>query len=545
MYNKCIELLKTNLKEVKTSIIKGSSLEEQTAVFDSLADLQNTPDKNYLLVNCGTPEDSLWIFVKKEQDDWVAYLPSLVSKELEAQLQKKLTQINGQKLIFQHIDCSENIQSNGMDKISSNLKCNAITFERIFQYFELQQPNNLKQYRATVPMDYLLEQVLRQGSVIGEAQELEGRLRYRFLWGQDWLNQKSDFDKINSIIPDNVRESLEKLIEKFEKGEVKISNNTLSIEVDNVKTMDPFLNLITGLLTQLHYPQVDTLCIKSCERKPRIWETHQDYNNSLRAMDAIDKLLQLNPNLLTVIPEEPDNNNINLPDYLYTTSCCAARNRFGLSMHPEGFNPQSHSTGDDWIEFYTAHEEEFDLNFVSDYLEKKRNWSKHYFSASQKPQNDPQANKKWIFAQFAQMGTVGLDYLFAAITQNYVYRWDAGSKKPAPNIPAFFDLSGMPYNSLHHYLKTLKSKIEGFNTNPQGCYPLFKSLSLILPEAAQKKEFEFIVNELIPGLCQHKNTFPEQGGEIILYNMPIDNKQYMDMLPKASNQTSNSSPGFK
>ncbi|WED44125.1 hypothetical protein [Legionella cardiaca] len=480
-----------------------------------------------LVINMGTEKSPCWIALNKEQTGgWTAYIPDSGDVAI-GDLEKRLSAVPG-KIKTQLVNYDSNRALNNIDKLNNVTEWHAVLFGRVIPWCTHQQATPLAAYRNNVPLSLLHQQTIEQClSNVGaysyyysssELKAVTQAFRYRQPFTKKSMYElKANFPTIDRecllesfSALGNVNAS--DILTAFDKRQIQISADLKDLSVH--EDYDQYL--FNALTVSYHNPSISRISFRA-------------YSNP-----QIDKLFEYDVNLKTA---KPSSHHFEKRVFANPMQC-VARNRFLEAAKPDVLNNAKNgirerrilwdSTGPEIVEFFKLHGKSFDLDFANSVNKFNTEWRKTFCDHEKRGST---TETEWAFAQIAQMGPKGLDEMFKVL-EGYTLR-DMDSKEPAPNLDCTFDLHGGLTDEPHDYIKHLTTKINNFDFRKKGCVPLFKSLSLIVPEPLTVESKKALLN-LIRAVDARRKAFPKDIGEVVLHNIKnsADNADFIKELHK-------------
>jgi hypothetical protein len=481
-----------------------------------------------MLVNLVSEASPLWICLHKQgtnedSNDWTAYVPPDMAPLL---LQAKIAGFTakGASVSIYTVDYKNNASLNDISGLSDDVLWHSVLLGRIIPFCGKKLPD-LQTYRHNIPVsvffEYMLTSCLLSNSKVNALNmAFSKRKPLSTLSVQQHVLQQNEIP--NYVLKDegffNDTARVPSIFKAFDDKTWELISTTSARLPDTLRLSATaeahHLKLAQFII--YHNSSLSTLEMSSMP----IPAEHA----SATSVQSLKILLSLNTNSLTVKPLHV--NHLKQPDSLLSLAMrAAARNRFLITTLNVQNWAQTHevpyrkqlwqTTGQKLFDFY---KNDVDLDFINSYLIWNKKWQASYYDHQQKPK-DVTLKSTWLLAQVAQMGMQGLDALFDHINTGYVSSWNSIYKETAPNLTCTFDLNGSLNDEPLAYLEHLKRKIESFGRNTQGCTPLFKSLSLIIPAALSSISNELV--RLFQIIHTQKIRFSDGLGEISLFNLNI------------------------
>ncbi|KTD13224.1 hypothetical protein [Legionella jamestowniensis] len=483
-----------------------------------ISELENlTPSQwnsfNNLFINIGHEYSPVWILLSKTAGGWKAYLPPAEMNIVTAnQIASELTSIPALKgLTFASVNCEDNLKLNDVEKLNNLAQWHAILLGRVFPACAEIPNKPLASFRDKVPVPVLHQQVLEQcmyGIYVGYDNPVENvkraaRNRKPF--------SKLEWHELNPLVEKNTYYLLDDndalryvnashVLSGFDQKQLSISEDLKTLTLD-----DASYNLSTYLTEALdmvyHYSM--TRLVTPALNLSWLQEQLFDYDVNLRTV-------------------KPQRHLQNFRQSFGFALQCAARNRFLAEVGPDTLSRAAEepanrkklwsATGNALVDFFKQNGQTIDLDFIKEIQEFNASWRKSHCDHEERAAISSTA---WAFVQFAQMGKRGLDELFNVFN---AYSGDPDEIEPSPNLPCTFDLNGSLVDEPHEYLAYLAAQIKNYHPRDEGYSPLFKSLSLILPDNLDDKTSRALL-ELITVLDARKKRFPQELAEVNLYNL--------------------------
>lgn len=477
-----------------------------------------------LLINIGTEYTPTWITLQKNSpDQWIAYVPPNVPDDpLSQQCQASLTEIRKfiPSLTVESVNYQSNVELSDIEIADPVVRWHIITLGRILPKFQYPE-SPMSTYRANVPLPLMLQHILvnciSKASEYPHLHQLTAAFGLRSPFTEHPIEHftplpasTEDLFQFDSNVFERLTDQKQATVTlgDFDRGDLLLNKQSDRWSLQLQSLTDE--RLINAFQIIYHHP-VSTLL----------------FTPSQYPTGVIDQLFSYDIHLTTIKPLPNRNEKSALFQH---ASHCAARNRFLAALHPERLTAASNNaksrhalwtdTGKNIADFFQDHHARIDLDFVHSINQFNLNWrNNHCDNALRGDLNDTQ----WGFLQIAQMGTQGLNELFKYLEEAYVKKWEANYKEPAPNLRCTLDLAGCAAaTDPLIYIQHLSSKIRTYDPIAKGCTPLFKALSLILPQP-MTLAFADSLLVLLDLLNQRKSAFPSEVNEVVLYNLNIDN----------------------
>lgn len=491
-----------------------------------------------MLVNIGSEYDPYWICLDKSGafNHWVAYIPTIEAEHLAKQRLKAFSE-KSYKITYQTVDFATNSQQNNLDALSEHDKWHATLLARVVPWCIEKRRKNIdfKSYRHNIPVSLFVEYAFK--ACLHETSSYRDKLNNAFIKRAPFSNQTFQhlFEAKNKgdtyyLVNDYSIFNNDSILTQFDDQLFKISNDN-SQSIPDTLTLNEIANTQTQLIQALYilYHNEHLKCLVI----PEIPLSTGFYFKSTNS--KLEELFTLNSSLLTVKPTSSltlDNNSV-----FPLAMSCAARNRFLKSyVSLDAWNQLNQvkaksklwdTTGREVLNFFLTKGAHIDLDFVNKTVQLNKQWKKLYFDHAKEPA-DQNTLPMWQFAQLAQLGPKGLDVFFEQITKTYINRWEETYKEPVPNLNVAFNLEGSLNDNPTEYTQYLTEKIESLGNKSNGCSPLFKTLSFIMPEDLSTVSSE--LSKLFEVINNQKNRYPEAVSEINLYNMDITDTNECDRI---------------
>lgn len=496
----------------------------------------------FLFVNINTEDLPIWVLLHKNNGVKTLYLP----KNLSLPVTFNESLLVGFSPITKVVEVDLTKHSEINEENASKLAIwHAALITRVYSW--CRQPTDtrppLDNYRNSLPALILIEKALNSTVSSGVHSGLNRPFANRFPYSNyDLIEYCSNslLNKDNTTVP-----STEHLFSDW-----KVLPNNFDIDKILVKFDNKSLQ-ISKSKESITSP--DTLTISAAESQTLLYaiklSEHHKFSRLVISNPALDsnsisgdqrslgyQLITTNLTITTVFPV--NNTKLSSHKYLYQ---CAARNRFINVMEPGCLNNPTSDSGAQLLRrkkiwdrtsklILDLFKQRFSFDEIHAVINFNRVWRTAYCSnESRTAVND----KIWSFVQLAQMGSKGLDEFFSKLKNNFVNTWDDTYKEKAPNLNCVFDLQGSLVETPLEYINTLKDKIATFGDSKE-CAPLFKNLSLVLPELAQDEKqninYYKAIRELILALHARRKKYPDELCEVELYNFDINNKLSDELL---------------
>ncbi|KTC98232.1 hypothetical protein [Legionella erythra] len=484
------------------------------------AELQN------ILVNINSEEAPVWALIKRTNTGWTAYLPPFGDESQKKSL-LAVTALKG--LVFEEVNCKNNINLNDLGELHEVARWHAVLFGRIVPWSIQNSHQPLAEFRDKVPLPVLHQSVLEHclsgvGGKSSNAEELKKAARNRKPFSDlSWteLNPRNTKKQLSYLLDqEGALDTLEvsDVLDGFDKKELQFSPDLSTL---TVKT-DSYLNVDRRLTQALHmvYLHAPARLVLPSTRFNATNKNLVDYDNNLRTVKPLDKF-------------QFDKANFSFLMH------CAARNRFLAEVNPGIMLPGKitiaarkrlwKEAGNAMVAFFQKHGESLDLDFINEAKAFDKHWRGQDCDHEHR-EGIPAT--QWSFAQIAQMGQEGLDELFTVLK---AYSGDPDRRDPSPNLPCTFDLNGSLTDEPHQYIAYLSEKIQSYYPKSEGHTPLFKRLSLILPDNLDENTEQALI-KLITVLDERKKRFPQELSEVNLYNLKNYSKASESLIQAFANR---------
>lgn len=484
-----------------------------------------------IIVNIGTEAAPQWICLRKDINAWTAFIPAhfdaeLIKQKLAPFIEKQKCTIN-----YEVVDYTNNSRPSDIEGIAELTQWHAVLFNRVLPFCNQNQVADIKDYRASIPVDILLQHLLEKSLLWDSA--LPNYLSKAFAKRKPFIytdfNQsledeknkakhslmaRSEADSSTLVGTDeNYFDNALKnsaLFVAFKDEKLKIESFVLNSAPDTLvmrHDMD-LTQLNQAHFLMLHYPHIDTLILPPIEFPQTLGVSNPD---------SLETLFDLNPYLMSVkavirrIIHPHFTNNA-----LTAAMRVAARNRFlnEMGAMPSLFNQEErralwNSTGEQLKTFYQNVDQKFDADFVITYLKNKQQWYKNEFDSKNKPTVD--SKNSWILAHMAQMGNLGLKQLVCALIQSQ-------EEQMLSPFAGFFDLAGPQYEHPADYLSMM---VQSFKDQY-----FFNALGFIVPDNEAFKtptnRENFYKNMAQLFKIQSEPSIANGGNEVCFYNMDFN-----------------------
>lgn len=473
-------------------------------------------------VNIGTENLPLWIGVHKFNGGWMVYVPE--DHDLSSEERNKLSTVF-KPMIIQAVSFKENDKLDKLNdiKMTDSSKWNAILLGRIFPWCKQKDVAFDNEYRKKVPLSLLLHDVVSNcvkdnpnaNSDVYKFTKVAFRDRAPFSadTAKDIFNSSG---KSSNYLLGQMASRLDfiesdKLINNFDSGQIKVSDDFSTITVEAGDKLNNAL-----------YVVYHSDCI-----------TRMNVSN-IPADQMTKKLFEYDVNLLSIQPDLSEFQKY--PDqFIYATEC-AARNRFLNEVNSKKLDEARvsirdrhelwNNTGNEILLFIKENGNKIHLDNVNEVVEFNNNWKKTNCDHEQRLGASP---LNWGYAQIAQMGTVGLDFLFNELIK-YKAR-DRDDEDANPNLDFTFDLAGNIAEGSEKYIRSLANHLNYFSNNSNECAPLFKSLGFILPDKLTPSNQTALI-QLMQELMIRALHYPQEVNEIKFYNINIADKAAEEFIGK-------------
>lgn len=480
----------------------------------------------HILVNISREEAPVWALIKRTNTGWTAYMPPF-SDEREKESLLAVTALKG--LTFETVDYKNNLILNDLGELHEVARWHAVLFGRIVPWSIQNSHQPLAEFRDKVPLPVLHQSVLEHclSGVSGKTtntEELKKAARNRKPFSDlSWIElyPRNPKKQLNYLLDqEKALDTLEvsALLDSFDKKDLEFSPDlsTLTAKTDSYYSEDRPLTQALHMV-YLHAP---ARLILTSAKLNATNKSLFDFDNNLRTVNPLDK------------------NKFNKTNFSFPMHC-AARNRFLAEVNPGIIAPEKvtigvrkrlwKEAGNAMVAFFQKHGDSLDLDFINEAKAFDQRWR------SQDCDHDRREgipSTHWSFMQMAQMGQEGLDELFAVLK---AYSGDPDRREPSPNLPCTFDLNGSLTDEPHEYITYLSEKIQNYYPKSEGHTPLFKRLSLILPDNLDKNTEQALI-KLITVLDERKKRFPQELSEVSLYNLKNYSKESESLIQVLTNK---------
>lgn len=481
-----------------------------------------------LLVNIASEENPVWIVMHKDKLNWTAYMPEFVPSQYNSNLQEIKNQFP--MLREEIVDYKINLDLNDIDLLGSDdnyhskrldqeAKWHAVLLGRVFPWCRKNLSTPLKDFRQQVPLPVLMQQSFEQVYRASHPDSTTtlpmvhtafiNREPYTYskpteLFGSHYLRSDDYLINMNTGNYQSVGLSLQTTLQSFDNHQIQFSDDLHTLTLANTYLINAMDLVYHNDIEQLVFPNASFTYIA----------------------DTLKLMFSYDVNLLTVRPSQAHLSLQGNQLFDYPMSC-AARNRFLTSVDSDEFKASKKSiakrkarwarAGEQMFAFFQRHGESMDLDFSNSVSAYNETWRQTYCA------NNARGNlsdKEWQFVQIAQMGTEGLNALFEYVTKKTKEDWNSKYKEGAPNLSAVFDVGSSLTCKPDYYFYHLNKKIKDFSSTYPECAPLFRSLSLILPDFMEQDDCYSSLLTLLKTLGERKKTHPAEINEIVLYNFP-------------------------
>lgn len=512
-----------------------------------------------LFININTEDDPLWILLNKEEKGkWAAYVDNNNPIKTEvAQIFEK------QCIRIEQVDSQYNYYGSDIEGLTNKTRWHAVLFGRVFLACYDERP--VESYRSHVPVSYLLQDTLAKcvepGSykskyinrafinrkpfssltvdktlpvardlAISTMKKVDGHRVLKTSTIEELNNSRYENDKIAILLNtwnDLEINSSQRIINKFDERKFNLNyeanNTTLTIEsiISNASELIEALQVV-------YHSKVSQLVL-SCEKNVM---HSQEFS-------IVEQLFDYDIYLRSVLLLEDDAN------YLGGFSKplhCAARNRFLANYSPNTLNTADNIkvrkrlwdiTGEKITHFFANNDAEFNLDFIKEVSSFDKDWRDNGCDDHSKTKLKDSSlwPTAWSFVQIAQMGNEGLASFFNHIEKYYyATAWDPMDPK-SPNLHCTFDLNGGLSDEPELYINFLTAKLRSLKASKNKCSPLFKSLSLIMPNKLSDKVQDAFLS-LLSELNNRKEHLPKEIDKVVLYDLEISSINTPKLLTK-------------
>lgn len=435
------------------------------------------------LINLGTEEAPVWVFLLKQEDDWHVYMPS----GLDASFTSKL-------LPSYHVHEIQEAHHRALSDVSDEdpvVAWHALLLGRVLPWHFNAPQIDLSQYRQTLPLPLLEELVTLQ--CVPAQEKVAIKTAAKAFQAQPLGALFDSKHLISSTLGDEGRAA--RVIDLFDK----------QIFVINEQDMTAFS--INSLSATLQHVLDASYILYRTPIKKLILPPEMESDNKNEAFHLFD----YNLTLREVLPlyEAP-----NSPLFAHALAT-AARNCFLDIQNEQVLKSAETSLGARKALWHSAGQ------------------SIIYLLQTQSPEKEA----AWPYLK--GMGIKGLDVLFQALHTECVTPWDAVYLKPAPGLNCVLDLHDS--RSIPHqgqYISALARHISSFDAQRKGCAPLFKQLSVNLIQPLTQDCLPALT-ALVLALKTRKALHDVEPDELILSNLRLDDPQVAYLFQELQQRADN------
>lgn len=451
-----------------------------------------------IFLNLGEEDAPQWILLNKHNHNWTAYLKNAEQENLYNSAALPISPN------FVTVDYQENVKVNDLDlrQPQDEVEWQTILLARVFPWCQTNQIKPLNEYRATIPLPYLMEQALQHAFKTNA--NVNDNLKNIFFrrkplseqeFAHNDLFTKPEFKEKYNLLAFIDPLDGKFILDAFDNNLININANNKQVSLQNRVELKHFHAALSmfyyhgAQLSRLNFDAIPTYIT-----------------------EADKPLIQHDLNVMAYIFPEPllrtlgdKAKNIAFP-WKY-----GARNRFYRDF---GLNVDKHTDLRVFTDTKLANDAfiylartNFSDEFIHAAIEFRKKWTYKSFDYTT---SSPAEAAGTAFTQLAQLGAEHLSYFFTAISER-IY-----SKNFKPLEHYVVDLDGSLVETPEYHTSVLNKIISDF---PEKLF--CKKWSLLIPETINDK-FITQLGKLLTTIDARFKTNVNDVSEINLYNLPCE-----------------------